>query len=197
VTERQQEIIDTAVAIIADEGIQRLTTKELSRRIGVSEPALYRHFESKLAILVAILDQFAGWSRTVLREIGESGLSAPDQIRELFRRQTTRFMEAPAISGVIFAEEIFKDPPELMKSMMEIMGRTESYLREIMAAGMQAGTIRRDVPLEHLALMTLGSLRLLVTRWRLTGYGFDLVAAGTELAESVVTFVEGGAKRHG
>jgi hypothetical protein len=84
-----------------------------------------------------------------------------------------------------------------MKSMMEIMGRTESYLREIMAAGMQAGTIRRDVPLEHLALMTLGSLRLLVTRWRLTGYGFDLVAAGTELAESVVTFVEGGAKRHG
>jgi TetR/AcrR family transcriptional regulator, fatty acid metabolism regulator protein len=191
VTERQQEIIDTAVAIIADEGIQRLTTKELSRRIGISEPALYRHFESKLAILVAILDHFAGWSRTVLREIGESELSAPDQIRELFRRQTTRFMEAPAISGVIFAEEIFKDPPELMKSMMEIMGRTESHLREILVAGMQAGTIRRDVPLEHLALMTLGSLRLLVTRWRLAGYGFDLVAAGTELAESVVTFVGG------
>ena len=38
----------------------------------------------------------------------------------------------------------------------------------------QAGDIRADVPKEHLALMLLGALRLLVKRWRLSKYAFDL-----------------------
>ena len=46
-TERQQEIIDVALKLINNRGIQGLTMKNLSREIGVSEPAIYRHFETQ------------------------------------------------------------------------------------------------------------------------------------------------------
>ncbi len=188
-TDRQQEIMDTAIAIIAEEGIQKLTTKELSRRIGISEPALYRHFENKLAILVAILEHFSQWSRIVLWEIVESDRSPEDKIRELFRRHTRRFVESPATSAVLFSEEIFKNHPELVESMTGIMGAAEGYVRHILEEGIAAGRLRSDVPLEHLAMVTLGALRLLVTRWRLNDYGFDLEAEGARLADSVVAMV--------
>lgn len=185
-TDRQQEIVDAAIAIIAEDGIQRLTTKELSRRIGITEPALYRHFENKLAILVAILEHFAEWSAATLRRIVESDLTPDEKIRELFRRHTTRFMESPASSGVLFAEEIFKDPRELSDAVMRTMGVAEGYVRQILEEGITAGAFRRDVPLEHLALTTMGSLRLLVTRWRLGRYHFNLFDEGMRLADSLV-----------
>ena len=51
-TERQQEILDKSIEIISRKGIQGLTIKNLSKEIGISEPAIYRHFESKTDILL-------------------------------------------------------------------------------------------------------------------------------------------------
>ena len=55
-TERQQEIWDHAIALISEKGIQGLTMKNLSKRLGISEPAIYRHYENKIDILVSLLD---------------------------------------------------------------------------------------------------------------------------------------------
>ena len=185
-TDRQQEIVDTAIDIIARRGIQELTIKNLSGRIGISEPALYRHFENKHAILVAILDSFAEWSTKTLSEIADSNLAPADKVVEVFRRHTARFVESPATSGVLFAEEIFKNEPALAERVMQIMRVAQNSVHRILEEGMEAGVFRRDVSIEHLAVTSLGSLRLLVTRWRLRGYDFDLHEQGTRLAESVV-----------
>ncbi len=188
-TDRQQEIVNAAIDIIAEEGIQHLTTKELSRRIGITEPGLYRHFENKLAILVAILDHFAEWSAAILRDIVESDRTPEEKLKAVIREHTARFMESPATSGVLFAEEIFKDRQELVQAMIRIMGVAEGYVRQILQEGIDGGVFRSDVPLEHLALSTLGALRLLVTRWRLGRYHFNLYDEGLRLADSVVVMV--------
>ncbi|MCK5675079.1 MAG: helix-turn-helix transcriptional regulator, partial [Spirochaetales bacterium] len=46
-TKRQRQIIDISINIISERGIQDLTMKNLSSQLGISEPAIYRHFESK------------------------------------------------------------------------------------------------------------------------------------------------------
>ncbi len=57
-TERQKEIISVSLELISEKGIQGLTIKNLSKKIGVTEPAIYRHFDSKTEILISILDFF-------------------------------------------------------------------------------------------------------------------------------------------
>ncbi len=52
-SERQIQIRDEATKLIASKGIQGFTIKNLSKAIGISEPGLYRHFESKVDILSA------------------------------------------------------------------------------------------------------------------------------------------------
>ena len=65
-TKRQTEIINVSIDIIAERGIQNLTIKNISKSIGISEPAIYRHFDTKMDILLAILSYFKQTNSIVL-----------------------------------------------------------------------------------------------------------------------------------
>ncbi|MFW6247831.1 MAG: TetR family transcriptional regulator [bacterium] len=52
-TDRQHQIVDHAIEMIGEGGLSGLTMRRLSERLGVTEPALYRHFENKTAMLAA------------------------------------------------------------------------------------------------------------------------------------------------
>ena len=52
---RRGEILDAALAVFGEKGYQAGTLREIASKVGVSEPALYRHYESKEAILADIV----------------------------------------------------------------------------------------------------------------------------------------------
>ncbi|GGJ47880.1 TetR family transcriptional regulator [Streptomyces brasiliensis] len=49
-TETVQEILDTAIEVMAEEGVAALSMAEVARRVGVRPPSLYQYFQSKMAI---------------------------------------------------------------------------------------------------------------------------------------------------
>jgi AcrR family transcriptional regulator len=53
----KQELLDSAVALIAEVGSQAFTLRELARRAGVSHNAPYRHFKDKEDLLGAVAAQ--------------------------------------------------------------------------------------------------------------------------------------------
>jgi AcrR family transcriptional regulator len=55
-SKRQSEIIQTAIKLIGEGGIQALTIKNLSSGIGISESAIYIHFNSKIEVIRILLD---------------------------------------------------------------------------------------------------------------------------------------------
>ncbi|HMU61548.1 MAG TPA: TetR/AcrR family transcriptional regulator [Gemmatimonadales bacterium] len=50
---RRAQIITATIAIIAEHGLQGWKTAEVARRVGISEPTLFRHFKSKRGMLAA------------------------------------------------------------------------------------------------------------------------------------------------
>ena len=52
----RRAVIDSALHLIAEQGIASLTLREIAQRVGVSRMAPYRHFENK-AVLLAVLAQ--------------------------------------------------------------------------------------------------------------------------------------------
>ncbi len=52
--EVREALIAHATAIIEEEGASELNLRSLASRVGVSQPALYRHFESKEALLLEV-----------------------------------------------------------------------------------------------------------------------------------------------
>jgi AcrR family transcriptional regulator len=52
---RKGEILDAALAVFGEKGYEAGTMREIAARVGVSEPAIYRHYASKEAILADIV----------------------------------------------------------------------------------------------------------------------------------------------
>ncbi len=184
-TERQQEIISVAHRIINDQGIQGLTIKNLSRKIGVSEPALYRHFENKIAILEAILDDFKDLSYSMFHNAAANSGSPDEKISLLFRNHFNVFFSQPSLSSVIFSEEIFRNEQTLKSRISLIMDQNRSILTNIIKEGQENGAFRTDIDVSLLAIMTMGSLRLFVKKWQLSDFSFDIEQEGEKIVEMV------------
>ena len=52
---RRDQILDAAMQCFAAAGFRGTTTREIASRVGITEAALYRHFESKEALYQAII----------------------------------------------------------------------------------------------------------------------------------------------
>src|SRR5690606_33516948 len=128
-TDRQIEIMEAATARIHTYGIQNLTIKNLAVDIGLSEPALYRHFKSKNDILLGLLNYFI---MEMKNRIGNLSLlpnvTAGDELRAIFNSQLGAFTNKPAIVSVIFAESIFHFDEGLSAKVAEIIHLMHQYV---------------------------------------------------------------------
>jgi AcrR family transcriptional regulator len=179
-TNRQREIIDASINLIDENGIQNLTIKNLARAMKISEPAIYRHFDSKLDILVAILDDFNSTTEKSLNPAKLKSKSALEKIEYIFTSHMDIFTEKPSLASVVFSEEIFQNDKNLADTVYEIMKMRFRIITGIVNQGQSAGEIRQGIPPEQIALMLTGSLRLIVTNWRLSRHAFSLRKEGKE-----------------
>ena len=180
-TERQIEIIDKSINIIANKGIQGLTIKNLSKKIGISEPAIYRHFESKTDILLAILGNFQEMSSFMNEALKDMDDTAIGKIEFLFTKILDIFTQEPAHISVVFSEELFKNEIVLKEKIIEIMDIKEKNVEDIILEGKNNGEIRKDINYKTLALIVIGALRFRVKQWDLRNQHKNLQKEGQEL----------------
>lgn len=187
-TARQIEIVETALDLINENGIQGLTIKNLSKKIGISEPAIYRHYENKVEILVAVLDSFGSLMNSIKTGV-ENEKGSLSQIKTMFQAFFSAFNNKPSLVAVIFAEELFRNEEQLTKKTSEIIKQNIEFLGHIINKGAQLNEIRNDIPADHLAIMVMGTLRLYVKRWQLSGFKFNLSSEGSKLIQSVISLI--------
>lgn len=184
-SDRQKEIIEVSLHIIAESGIQGLTIKNLARKIGFSESAVYRHYENKIQILIAILDYFKGNStRLFIDELHSKGNSL-SKIEHLFSVQFKMFSASPSLVAVIFSEELFRNEMVLLDKVKEIMNSNFETLTMIIKEGQESGEIRNDLSDAHIAIIVMGSLRHFVKQWQMSNYSFNLINEGAEFISSI------------
>lgn len=189
-SERQQQILDEAINLIDEKGIQGLTIKNLAKKIGISEPALYRHFESKTDILLSILNDFKEMAMTLGDVLDKMERTTPEKINFMFSSLLELFSETPSMVSVIFSEEIFKNEKILKEGIVDIMNLHTRTLDKIIEEGQANNTIRNDINKNHLTLMVMGAIRLLVKKWDLSNHSFNLKTEGIKLV-GVLTKVIG------
>ncbi len=184
-TDKQMDIINSAIELIAEKGIQKLTIKNLSQKVDRTEGALYRHFHSKIDIISGILQLFRQNKGDALQKLKELNITAPEKLDKLLSERFRDFTANPAIAAVIFSEEIFQNEKSLSSQVFKIMQDSQSIIEAIIAEGQSDNQIRDDIPAQQLALLITGSLRLLVKKWRLAEFSFDLQIEGQKLCKSI------------
>ena len=186
---RKREIVEASLEIIKEYGIQKLSLKRIANRIGISEQAIYRHFDSKLEILRAIIEYFnTELKKTIHADLPAENVTA--QIHALTSAHMTFINTHPAVASVIFSEEMFQNEPELAEIVRQALMKRLSQITQLIQQGQQTGEFDARLNPSVIARMLLGSLRLNVVIWRLNGYQPNLLQEGQEVVTTILNLIK-------
>ncbi|MDD3685546.1 MAG: TetR/AcrR family transcriptional regulator [Bacteroidales bacterium] len=189
-TDRQTEILQVSLELISEKGIQGLTIKNIASKIGTSEPAIYRHFENKIEILLKILDSFKKLSEDVIKEELSRKASSIEKISNIYRKHFEEFSRNPSLVAVIFSEEIFANETILIDRISGIMKENEKIIISIIETGQSENEIKANMPAAMLSVVIMGSLRLFVKKWQFSGYDFVLAEKGEMLIQTITNLLK-------
>jgi AcrR family transcriptional regulator len=181
-SERQREIIKASLELIAEKGIQGLTIKNLSEKIGHVESAIYRHFKNKIEILNTILETI---KENSLGDNYKKDVNTIVQLEERLKSNFKTFAASPALVSVVFSEDLFQNEASLLDKTKEVMQKSIKELTRIIRYGQKRGELRDDIHAESLAIMIIGTVRMFVKQWKMSGYSFDLVRKGNIIIKSI------------
>lgn len=185
-SKRQVEIIEKSILIIDEKGIQGLTIKNLSKSIGISEPAIYRHFDSKFDILCAILNGFKEQLAQAELKLKLDNSEPFTKMQAFYGEVLNRFVKTPSIVSVIFSEEIFQNEARLAEKVLDIQQMNEEILKQLFDELMQEQQILKDTNFEIFSLLFFGSMRQLVRQWKFKNHNFDLIEKGNLLFNTLI-----------
>lgn len=166
---RQAEIIATMLHLAAERNPADITTTDIAKAMRVTQGALFRHFATKEAIRLAVVE----WIEAqLLGALLEARQEAPDPLaalRAMFLAHV-RFAQAyPGVPRLIFAELQQAEASPVRLMVHKIMQRYRQVLAETLALAMAAKRIRADVDCQAAASLFLGGIQGLVIQSMLSG----------------------------
>ena len=190
-TERQIEIMEAATLRIDKFGIQELTIKNLASDLSLSEAALYRHFKSKNEILLGLLTYFILEMNERLALIIEDKEKQPSELlKKVFVSQLNTFVQKPAIVSVIFSEGIFQFNKELSEKVSTMMALMQKNINALIVRGQNEGVYGKLLGADTITTIIMGSMRMVVLKWKLSGNKSNLVNDGKNVLNGLLKMLE-------
>ena len=190
-TERQIQIIEAATKRIDEHGIQDLTIKTLAADLNLSEAALYRHFKSKNEILLGLLTYFIEEMKERLGLILSNKDRSPSELlKDLFDSQLKTFVKKPSVVSVIFSESIFQFDRELSSTISSMMDLMQNHIGGIVKKGLANGYFSKIVDVSTITIIVMGSMRITVLKWKLSGHKSDLIYDGNKVLSGILKMIE-------
>ncbi len=189
IKERQLEIIEAAGEILTESGIAGLTTKNLAAKMGFAESALYRHFKGKEEIILTMLrylakDMDSRLTHSVL------DIESPEQkLKAVFNNQFEFFKKNPHFLVAIFSDGLLEESKSINEAIMQIMATKRKHLLQIIQQGQKQQQFTDKLTADELVHIIMGSFRLHMLQWRLSGFAFDLKLKGNKLMANLLTLV--------
>lgn len=99
---RREAVLDAAEQLFHERGFHGVSVDDLGAAAGISGPGLYRHFPSKDALLMAVLDRI--WARLRPAVEHAATLPAAEALNELLEAQLDLALEQPAALVLLVRE---------------------------------------------------------------------------------------------
>ena len=178
--QRQMEIEQAVLDLIAAEGTQGLTMTRIAARIGVSEAALYRHFPGKLDIIHSTTTTSFDRVMDDLTQAAENG-DALTRLHRVFVAQL-RFIEGhPGMARILFSDEVHFNADRLRHELNARVGRLLAFISDIVRAGMESGELPPTTDVAAAAALYLGLVQTQLLLWSMKGKTGRLSAGAEDL----------------
>lgn len=139
--ELRAHLLDVAIDVLADDGVQAVTTRNVATRAGTTAPAIYELFTNKSGLVREVF--FEGFRRlgTMLEALGEPSGAEEDivEFTDVFRRFST---EHPELFRVMYSHPFSDFSPSAQEK--ELGDTTRTALVTRVRAAVDSGALVGD-----------------------------------------------------
>jgi len=174
-SERRVEIAKAVMALAAEHGIENLSVAQVARQVGITPPALYRHFPNKEAMLDATMEQLVEAVRDNL-ERANAGRSGALEALERFLESHVALVRGHRGMPYLMFSNSMRSNPRMRERFLALTKRIRSQVERWLSEGQRGGEVRTDLDPQTGALMFVGTFLPPAILWNLSDGRFDITA---------------------
>jgi TetR/AcrR family fatty acid metabolism transcriptional regulator len=169
----RERIINSAKTLFAEQGYQKTTIVDISKRAGLSEAALYDYFQGKEDLLLTIPDL---WISELVRDLEEQlfGVKgAVNKLRKYLWWYMRRVEQSPLDAKIVYL--FLKTNSNFLNT--EVYSNVKnfySYLVEIFEEGRKSGEMKANLNPRAARDIFVGTMDHIISRWLLKDMSYSL-----------------------
>ncbi len=159
---RREEIIRVTLELAAKQGVDDVTTQDMAQAMGLTQGAVFRHFPSKDAIWLAVMQWVRESLMGVMSRAAAQGSDPLDSLQRMFYAHIDFIAGHPAIPSMLMSEHLHARSALLRQLMTEIMLGFEARIADLLISAQTQGQARPDLDAHAAATLYIGMIQGLV-----------------------------------
>lgn len=153
---RQEQIKRAFLELIAEHGLHNVSTRNLAKKIGFSEGAIFRHFKTKRDIVKGIMDDVDIDLVGSLRSIALSPIKAEQKLFNYLCTNVKYLKENRGVTILLFSEATHLGDRELKEQLNQILYEQKQFIIKIVKDGIAEGVWDKTIIPEDFATIYMG-----------------------------------------
>lgn len=147
--QREQQILDAALALFLEQGEDRVTVEMIADQVGIGKGTIYKHFETKNEIYLLLMLRYEEQLAEMFEQIRDSE-DKEDLAREYFRFRISdprRYLLFDRLEQKVIKDHVV---PELVDKLHSIRSANFEVLTEVIQSRIDSGTLEDVPPIYHI-----------------------------------------------
>jgi len=153
---RQEQIKQAVLDIIYADGLKNLSTRNLAKKIGMSEGTIFRHFPTKQDIILSIIKDVQNEFIDSLRTIANSGNEPEKRLHDFLCKTIEYLTHNKGITMLLFSEASHNNDNALKNSLEHIFNSQKKLVSKIILDGIAIGKWDEGISVETIAMIYMG-----------------------------------------
>src|SRR5215831_20155829 len=171
---RKQQIVETVLELVTARGTEAISFQLVADAIGVTQPAVFRHFPTKEAMWLAVMDWLEERLVTIYSAVDEDpGQPSLVVLGRMFLGHVRLIARYPALAKLVFSDHLRLQYPSLQERFVRIHKAYSARLRAVLDRSKAEGAVSGSFASKDAATMFLGLIQ---------GLGFQFAIARLPIA---------------
>ena len=168
--DRREELVHAALELAARRSPAEITTGDLALAIGITQGGVFKHFDSKEAIWLAVID----WAHQSLMErLKQAAQARQDNALQALRAVFLAhigFVELfPGVPRLVFQELQHAKPTPLKSRVQQLMADYRTLVTQLLDQAREERLLAKDVDIPSAVVLFMGAVQGLVMQTLVTG----------------------------
>lgn len=159
---RRAEIVAAVLHLAATQSPAHITTGDIAGELGFTQGAVFRHFPSKDAIWLAVLEWVDAELIAALERAAQEGRTPLDGLERVFMAHIRFVMAWPGVPRILFHDLQRPDDTPLKQRVRQLLGRYRQILARLFDAAARQGQVGGGLDPHAAATLFIGTIQGLV-----------------------------------